>query len=104
MAESFLLGHEIAHLGMAAESFGVSEQEILAALKARDEDRAQEIVADIIGARLARDAVLSQVGGVFASVPVGSGRRMRAPGCGWRSVTTLCLTSHASANYTAHLV
>ena len=74
VAESFLLGHEIAHLGMTAESFGIPEQTILKALGIKEEERSREIAADILGAALARDAVLSQVGGVLPGVPVGAGR------------------------------
>lgn len=55
VAESFLLGHEIAHLGMAVESFGLSELSILEPLDIKaGPARDREIAADILGAMLSK--------------------------------------------------
>jgi hypothetical protein len=74
VAESFLLGHEVAHIGIAAGSYGEIERTIMESLEVK-ENLARELAADIIGAALSREAILQIVGQVpAASVPLGVGR------------------------------
>jgi hypothetical protein len=73
-AESYLLGHEIAHLGMSSGSFGMSEQELLDLVDLGNEGLAREIVADVLGAMMAREATLAYAGNISFAVPLGAGR------------------------------
>jgi hypothetical protein len=71
-AETYLLGHEVAHLGMSFGCFGMSERELLDLGEGVCESRAREIAADVLGANLARKALLSEREDISYGVPLGA--------------------------------